>query len=389
MKVVNSGNTYQIYDDTLRTYDQLPPQTYVVRFSQAYGFLLELNEDIKVDEKIYGVHMQKVDKVMRSFNEFNRNLGVILSGAKGIGKSVCAKLIAERAVAEGYPVIKVTEYVKGIANFLSEIKQEVVIVFDEFDKTFASKRHGNDDDVTDAQAELLTLLDGMEQGKKLFIVTCNSLDKLNEFMVNRPGRFHYHFRFGYPNPAEIREYMQDKLDMKFWGEIDKVINFSSKVDLNYDCLRSIAWELSHGYSFESSIQDLNIINIERERYKIQVVFSDGTKTQTREQYLDLFDSDSEVEVELKYMNKGSVYVTFNPIHGNYNTTLGATVVDGSKVKDVQWYLYNDDNDIDDDDTEIEKAKKREESAENERIKALHVEYIVITRKYDKNIHYMV
>ena len=389
MKIVNTGNIYRIYDDNLRTYDQLPPQTYIVRFSEFSGFYLELKEDIKVNEKIYGVHAQKVDKVMHSFKEFQRNLGVILSGAKGIGKSVCAKLLAERAVAEGYPVITVNEYIKGIADFLAEIQQEVVIIFDEFDKTFVAKRRGNDDDPTDAQAELLTLLDGMEQGKKMFIVTCNSLEKLNEFLVNRPGRFHYHFRFGYPNPAEIREYLQDKLDQKFWGEIDKVINFSSKVDLNYDCLRSIAWELSQGYSFESSIQDLNIINIERERYKIQVVFSDGTKTQTREQYLDLFDSDSEVEVEFRYMNKGSVYVTFNPIHGNYNTTLGATVVDGRKVKDVQWYLYNDDNEIEDDDSEEEKAKKRENSAESERIKALNVEYIIITRKYDKNIHYMV
>ena len=37
---------------------------------------IEINED-----KIYGVHMEKVNKVLNAFPNFNKNLGVILSGA--------------------------------------------------------------------------------------------------------------------------------------------------------------------------------------------------------------------------------------------------------------------------------------------------------------------
>ena len=91
--------------------------------------------------------------------------------------------------------------------------------------------------------------DGMSGGKKLFVITCNSLHKLSEFLINRPGRFHYHFRFDYPNADEIREYMTDKIPTEMHGEIDAVIAFAARVRLNYDCLRAIAFELSTGLSF--------------------------------------------------------------------------------------------------------------------------------------------
>ena len=91
-------------------------------------------------------------------------------------------------------------------------------------------------------------------GKKLFIITCNSLDKLNDFLVNRPGRFHYHFRFGYPSVEDVQGYLMDKLDAAYRGEISKVVLFSQKVALNYDCLRAIAFELNMGLPFEQAIR---------------------------------------------------------------------------------------------------------------------------------------
>lgn len=62
--------------------------------------------------------------------------------------------------------------IPGISNFLSSIEQEVVIIFDEFEKTFAR----NDDG--DPQVELLSLFDGVDDGKKLFVITCNDTKRL-------------------------------------------------------------------------------------------------------------------------------------------------------------------------------------------------------------------
>ena len=206
---------------------------------------------------------------MASFEGFSRSLGVILSGDKGIGKPLFAKKLCEAAVSIGYPVVIVDACLPGIARFIESIEQECVVLFDEFDKTFRSNRDNDD------QAALLSLFDGTSGGKKLFVVTCNELYGLNNYIVNRPGRFHYHFRFDYPAPEDIREYLTDKLAPEHHGQIDKVIEFSRKISLNYDCLRAISFELSTGASFADAIADLNIMTTEDEEYKVHLVLDNG------------------------------------------------------------------------------------------------------------------
>ena len=90
VKAINVGdNTYDIFDNTMQVYNKLPAQPYVVRFSKNRGFFLEKFNDLEIKEsKIYGVHESKVTKVLNMFESQNRNLGVILSGDKGIGKSL-------------------------------------------------------------------------------------------------------------------------------------------------------------------------------------------------------------------------------------------------------------------------------------------------------------
>ena len=258
MKTLQTGSDFKIYDDSLTIFDQLPVATYNVTYSQLEGFSLLHRADIEVSEKAYGIHITKLDKVLNSFRCFSRSLGVILSGDKGIGKSLFAKMVCVRAIREGYPVIIVGSCVPGLAAFLESIDQECVVLFDEFDKIFRSGKENDD------QTSLLSLFDGTSGGKKLFIVTCNDLFGLNQFIINRPGRFHYHFRFDYPTPTDIREYLRDKLDECYYGEIEKVVDFSRIVSLNYDCLRAIAFELNFGCSFASAISDLNIMTTDDE-----------------------------------------------------------------------------------------------------------------------------
>lgn len=185
------------------------------------------------ESKIYGVHTEKVFKVLDSFEKVNRNLGVILSGDKGIGKSLFAKLLAIEAMKKGIPLIVVDTYVPGIASYIECIEQDVMVLFDEFDKTFGEVKSKDGD--ASPQSHLLSLFDGLSGGKKLFVITCNELKKLNDYLINRPGRFHYHFRFEYPSADEIRDYLYDKLDPEQYEEIENVISFSSKISLNYDC----------------------------------------------------------------------------------------------------------------------------------------------------------
>lgn len=271
MNVVHSGSNYQIYGESLKTYSQLPLGTYEVNFHKMMGFYLTSHADLVVnEEKIYGSSPAKVEKVLKSFSTVDRNFGVILSGKKGIGKSLFARQLSIRAKDYNLPLIIVSCYVPGIADFLSSIEQEVIVLFDEFEKTFGDQDHCN------PQEEMLSLFDGIDSGKKLFIITCNDVYKLNSYLINRPGRFHYHFVLGNPNPDEIKEYMQDKLKEEYHSCIKKLVSFSLNVDLTYDVLRAIAFEINNGYSLEETLMDLNISKEGTPRYNIRLDFADGT-----------------------------------------------------------------------------------------------------------------
>lgn len=293
MKVISTGNEFSVYDDSLRTYDKLPAQSYIVRFSKQRGFYMEKYADIEITEsKVYGMHIEKVQKVLNAFGMFNRNLGVILSGNKGIGKSLFAKMLAIEAVNRGIPLIVVDKYIPGIASYIESIEQEIMVLFDEFDKTFGEVKTPEGE--ASPQTTLLSLFDGVSCGKKLFVITCNELNKLNDYLVNRPGRFHYHFRFDYPTADEIREYLTDKLQSRYYGEIEDVVAFSRKVDLNYDCLRAIAFEINNGLTFKKAINDLNIINMQNyTRYNTVLRFNNDMTVTCKNQSIDLF-GDEEV-----------------------------------------------------------------------------------------------
>lgn len=372
MKIVNTGSIYRIYDDNLKTYDQLPAKTFLVCFSSMSGFFLEEQPDIQITEKIYGSHESKVNKIINSFKLFSRNLGVILSGDKGIGKSICAKMLANKSIAEGYPVLICDQYIPGIANYISSIQQEVTVLFDEFDKTF--KCNGSDDEghktKTDSQAEMLTLFDGLDQGKKLFVVTCNKLNNLNEFLVNRPGRFHYHLRFEYPTADEIREYLSDKISEDRYDEIDKIISFAGRVDINYDCLRAIAFELNLGSTFEEAIKDLNIVNTDSEEiYSATAIFTDGTKAIAKRVYIDFFSLEEESKSIRFSMDNGYCYIEFDPSDSYYDNNYCMNVIKGSDVHNIYWYDKSG-NDIEVPETKI-------------------LSYVTFKRKVSKNIHYMI
>ena len=366
MKIIKTGTTYRVYDESLIVLDSLPAQTYNVCFAPLAGFYLEKHADIKTREnKIYGTHEEKSEKVLKRFKNTNKNLGIILSGDKGIGKSLFARLLSEKAVALGYPVLIVSGYNAGIADFLESIKQEVVVLFDEFDKTF-SKIDG-----VDPQETMLSLFDGISSGKKMFIITCNNYRCLNDYLVNRPGRFHYHLRFGYPSPYEVETYLKDKLEEKYWGEIKKVVSFSTKINLNFDCLSAIASELNDGEKFEAAILDLNIIKEEdNNRYNLILYTSEGMTFCKKSARIDMFDGQNTI-------------VWFED--DEYNDVVGIRFKPNSAVFNAETGEYR----IPIDEKSIEYDEENFSKELVEKYKKYHYTYLTIKQIPQKSIHYIV
>lgn len=270
MNIVNSGDSFTIYGEEVKTYKQLPANTYKVCFSMDRGFYLKLHDDLCVEEKIYGDCPRKVIKVMNTFDALNRNMGIILSGPKGAGKSVFARCLAEEGAKRDMPLIIVDHAYNDLTSFISSIKQECIIVFDEFEKVF------NDDE--GEQDALLSLFDGIDSGKKLYVITCNAVAGLSEYLLNRPGRFHYHFTFGTLTSEEIRGYLEDNLNNAAKSQLESVIQLGTVTGFTYDILRAITFELNQGYGLEETLQDLNVSQNDNLMLRIYIKFTNGVTT---------------------------------------------------------------------------------------------------------------
>lgn len=272
MKIIKSGLKNMVHGDDLIISDHLEPKTYKVGFSEMQGFFLLEVTDLKVaEEKIYGENESKVDKTLRAFMNSKRSIGAMFTGKKGYGKSLSLQLLSKKAIEEHkLPVIIVTVNVPGLSNFIQSIEQEVVVIFDEFEKIFSVDGGGEN------QERMLSLFDGLAISKHLYVISANEMDRISTYLINRPGRFHYHFEFAEPTPQEVLEYMEDKLNPEYKNVATSVMELSKRTKFNFDTLRAIAFEINLGYRLSSAIKDLNISLNESVRYVLDAAFSDGT-----------------------------------------------------------------------------------------------------------------
>lgn len=172
--------------------DLLPAKVYrftVKETMQGPIYSLEYADMPKQPAKLYGnINLQK-DRILRSYKTQDKNLGVLLHGNGGTGKSTLAKLIAFDVVNNfNQPVILVQQdSIKHLEYVLSNLKQPVMFLIDEFEKMFEE---------TEDQGYLLTLLDGLYNNNHLFVLTANDQDRINRYFFNRPSRIRYNFYYG-------------------------------------------------------------------------------------------------------------------------------------------------------------------------------------------------
>lgn len=296
MNVIKADSRFKIYNEDLETFKYLPAGTYNISFNPMEGFSLVSRPNLEVKErKIYGNSPAKIEKIMKSYVASSRNFGVMLSGEKGVGKSMFVRLLSQRMVRQGLPVIIVTNAIPGIASFIGSIEQECAVIFDEFEKTFSDENNEQD--------QLLSLFDGMDGGHKLFVVTFNEVGKVSQFMLNRPGRFHYHLTIGAPSSEEVAEYMKDNLKPEYHGYIREVVNLALIGRMPYDYLRAIAFELNQGYTLKEAMADLNITR-DANRFDIEVLLSNGMVYRAYDEYMDISSRDRDrYYVRKDYENK--------------------------------------------------------------------------------------
>ena len=92
-KWIKSGSTYRQTGggDIVNT---LEPGIYQVECAPMSGWYLERTGDKFVfDYKVYGVHTEIIERVMRVYPKLSGNLGILFNGLKGTGKLLLFQII--------------------------------------------------------------------------------------------------------------------------------------------------------------------------------------------------------------------------------------------------------------------------------------------------------
>ena len=172
-----------------------------------------LNGEMNLPPTVYQTKKDKifVDRVLKNFNSSGKNTtGVLLTGDKGTGKSVTAKILAEKAKL---PIVVINPEMeeKYLEEFFKEFDQPVCILFDEVDKSFNTNK-------------MLTFLDGMHKtAKKLVIMTANDEDNLSGYIKNRCSRIRYYRHYNMLEDA--KEYAELICKEKGVENIEEIVNF--------------------------------------------------------------------------------------------------------------------------------------------------------------------
>lgn len=234
---LKSGTRFNVSTkEAMDLHENLPAGTYTVKFDKMNGcFYLEQIDGFEVKGKIYGDTKRNAQRILNTFKDRTASTGVMLTGEKGSGKTLLAKMLSLDAQAEGVPTIVINEpwCGEGFNSFMQMIEQPTVILFDEFEKVYDS----------DDQEKMLTLLDGVYPSKKLFVLTCNDKWRVNQHMRNRPGRIYYMMDFKGLEQDFIVEYCEDNLKNR--THIHTVCRIAVMFDqFNFDMLKAMVEEMN-------------------------------------------------------------------------------------------------------------------------------------------------
>lgn len=264
---LKQGNTYKVSKkEALDLREQLPAANYVVKKNEMTGELyLEQIDRFEFNGKLYGDTNKRADRILYAFEDRPATTGVMLTGEKGSGKTLLAKMLSIKGYEKGYPTIVINQAWCGESfnAFIQSIEQPVIVVFDEFEKVYDEQE----------QAMMLTLLDGVYPTKKLFVLTCNDKWRVNQHMRNRPGRIFYSLEYKGLEEAFIREYCEDNLENK--EHIEKIVGIAGTFDqFNFDMLKALVEEMNR--FGETPQEAMTMLNAKPEysnnsRYKINLM----------------------------------------------------------------------------------------------------------------------
>ena len=233
---LQSNNNYKKVEGEFSTVKAVPVGIYNIGLSMSGWYLEKYADKFTFDYKIYGLQTEFCEHVLKTYKNTTGNFGIMLTGTKGTGKTVTAKILANYF---NLPVIIVKDMGdsnQAMIEFLSGFNFDCVLFFDEFEKNFSDK-----------DSTILQIMDGVYNSgyRKIFLLTTNEMS-INENLVGRPSRIRYVRRFGNLDLKTVEEYLDDALEVPEARQ--ELIDFIDTLTIStIDILKTIVNEVNiHG-----------------------------------------------------------------------------------------------------------------------------------------------
>lgn len=325
-RILKMGSDYYISNPS-ETVTTLPVAVYKIEENAMTGEVFIQHQYDKFDftHKIYEMEVDFIERVALTYKETTGNLGVLMNGTRGTGKSVTSKLIANKL---NLPVIIINKnfgekFVLKLKDFISELPCDAVILFDEFEKVFPDEGWGK-------TPTLLTLMDGVDNSpyRRVFLMTTNELH-LNQNYLERPSRIRY-----------IKTYTDLKLDT-IYEIVDDIL---TRPEFRDDCVEFISkLNIITIDIVKTIINEVNIHNQPPEAFK--EFFNIKTTSMVYEVF-EVVDGQKVLYSNSVDASDISVKLPFTPKHnGNYFSIFNRDMGEIISVKDENTVIVKDeDND---------------------------------------------
>ena len=251
---IQNGSNYKRVEGNVSNVDTVPRGVYNVGLSMTGWYLERTADEFVFNFKVYGLQSKFIQHVLTAFENTKGNFGILLNGTKGTGKSIVAKILANKF---NLPIVVVKSFGEnntGLIEFLASFNFDCVFFFDEFEKNFS-----------DRDSSILQIMDGVytSEYRRIFLLTTNET-KINDNLISRPSRLRYIHEFGNLEPEITREYLNDTLNDK--SRIEDVVDFVDTLQIStIDILKSIVEEINI-FGFDKFMETKSFFNIKTAAY---------------------------------------------------------------------------------------------------------------------------
>ena len=251
---IQNGSNYKRVEGNVSNVDTVPKGIYNIGLSMTGWYLERTADEFVFNYKVYGLQSKFIQHVLTAFENTKGNFGILLNGTKGTGKSVVAKILANKF---NLPVVVVKSFGENNAQlieFLASFNFDCVFFFDEFEKNFSDK-----------DSSILQIMDGVytSEYRRIFLLTTNETN-INDNLISRPSRLRYIHEFGNLEPEITREYLNDTLNDK--SRIEDIVDFVDTLQIStIDILKSIVEEINI-FGFDKFIENKEFFNVKTASY---------------------------------------------------------------------------------------------------------------------------